>query len=101
VDKVLIIRSLQIWNPDKAEQQVRRLLKNALKSNTVLLRLFASMEKLELASDARKLLEEVFTDLFPKDETSTQIQSMIAQVLKPPASLFEKITEKLFNLRDL
>lgn len=101
VDKVLIIKSLKIWNPDKAEQQVRRLFKHALKSNTLLLRLFASMEKLELASEVRKMLEEVFTELFPKDETSPQIQSMIAQVLKPPASLFERITEKLFSLRDL
>lgn len=101
LDKVLVIRSLKIWNPNKAEQQVRRLFKNALENTASLFRLLASMEKLELSGEARDLLEKVFSDLLPQDKTSKQIQFMLEQILKPPASLFEKITKKLFSLKDL
>jgi uncharacterized protein YggT (Ycf19 family) len=101
LDKVLVIRSLKIWNPNKAEQQVCRLFKNTMENPASLFRLLASIEKLELSGEARDLLEKVFSDLFPQDKTSKQIQFMIEQILKPPASLFEKITKKLFSLKDL
>jgi len=104
LDKILVIKSLKIWSPDKVEQQVRRLFKHALKNNRSLFILLASMEKLKLSSEARKLLEKVFSDLFanlPKDRTSKQIQSLTERILKPPSSLFERITEKIFSLRNL
>lgn len=102
--KILIIKSLKIWSPDKVEHQIRRLFQNASGDNALLLSILASIEKLSLSGEARKILKEIFAEIFgnlPEDNTSKQIHYTIDRILKSPSSVIEKITEKIFSLKDL
>jgi hypothetical protein len=99
LDRLLILRSLQIWNPEKVEQHLQMLLENALQNSSTLLNILDSMEKLQLSREAYKVVEKVFSNL-KKKLPAGPIQGKMSRVLKPPASLFGRLTDKLLHFKD-
>jgi hypothetical protein len=101
LDRILIIRSLQIWNPEKTEQQIRTLLENAAKDTPTLLVFLEAMAKLQFSKDVYKVVEKVFAeirDTLQQGKNAQQIATMIELILRPPASLLEQLANKLLRL---
>jgi hypothetical protein len=102
LDRVLVVRSLHMWNPDKAEQQIRRLLTTADQNPDFLSDLLTVITKLQLSKEAHKLLEKVFSDqrsTLMQGQEAAHIQALLDRVLEPPPSLFKKLKAKVFRLK--
>lgn len=100
VDRLLIIRSLKIWDPRKVKQQVRTVLEHAAPTPAVLVDVLSAMTNLELSKDAHKLLEELFAELrdtLQQGDTEHQIETLIDHILKPPVSLLAKLKAVLLK----
>jgi hypothetical protein len=104
LDRILVVRSLKIWNPEKAEQHIRKLLENAAKNTPTLLTLLEEMANLQISKDAHKVVEKVFTEIreaLQQGKDAQQIETMIERILRPPASLLEQLASKLLRLGKL
>jgi hypothetical protein len=104
LDRVLVVRSLKIWNPEKAEQHVRKLLENAANNTPTLLTLLEEMAKLQISKDSHKIVEKVFAEIretLQQGKDAQQIETMIDRILQPPASLLEQLASKLLRMGKL
>ncbi len=102
LDKMLVVRALKIWSPEKAAQQLRTLLIKAEQDSSFATDVLTAMSKLELSKDAHNVVEHVLTDLQPvlvQGTDGAQIQHVINRILEPPPSIFSKLTQRLFGFK--
>ncbi len=102
LDKILVVRALKIWNPEKAAQQLRALLTKAEQNSGFAADVLTAMSKLELSKDAHKVVEQVLADLQPvlvQGTDGAQIRQLINRIMKPPPSIFSKLTQRLFGFK--
>ena len=102
LDKILMVRALKIWSPEKAAQQLRALLTKAEQDSGFAVDALTTMSKLELSKDAHKVVEQVLADLqsvLVQGTDGAQIRQLINHVLEPPPSIFSKLTQRLFRLK--
>lgn len=65
-NRILVMRTFEIWSTDKASQQVRKLFEHAFDSPPALHNLVCSIEKLHLTNDAKKAMKIVWKSLQEK-----------------------------------
>jgi len=102
LDKILVVRSLQMWNPEKVEQHIRTLLTKGEQDQTFIRDVLTALSRIQLSKDAHKVLEQALTDLqsvIVQGDEGPQIQQLIHHVLQPPPSLFSKLTQRLFGFK--
>ncbi len=102
LDKILVVRALKMWSPEKVAQQLRTLLAQADQDSAFAVDVLTAIRKLELSKDAHKVVEQVLADLqseLVNGRDGAQIQHLINRVLEPPPSIFSKLTQRLFKLK--
>lgn len=102
LDNMLVLRALQMWNPEKVAQQLRTLLAKAERDQSFAQDVLTAMTRLQLSRETHKVVEQVLTDLRPsfvQGNEGPQIQQLINQVLQPPPSIFSKLTHRLFGFK--